>query len=81
MAVSGNYLFLFKNGNVVGLTYPLLTMVLICLVVTLSNYLLVERQKRFVQGADEGQPVLLQALQERQRLAVERLAAAFLNLD
>lgn len=50
-AISGNYLLLFKNGNIVGLTYPLLTIVLIWLLVTLANYFLVERQKLFVQGA------------------------------
>lgn len=50
-AICGNYLLLFKNGNIVGLTYPLLTIVLIWLLVTLANYFLVERQKRFVQGA------------------------------
>ncbi len=51
LAVVGNYLLLFKNGTIVGLTFPLLTLVVICLVVTLSNYLLVERQKQFVQSA------------------------------
>jgi len=51
LAVAGNYLLLFRHGSIVGLTYPLLTIVLICLVVTLANYLLVERQKQFVQGA------------------------------
>ena len=49
--IAGNYLFLFKNASIVGITYPLLTIVLICLVVTLSNYFLVERQKQFIQGA------------------------------
>ena len=51
LSVVGNYLLLFRHGSIVGLTFPLLTMVLICLVVTLANYLLVERQKQFVQGA------------------------------
>ncbi len=51
LAVAGNYLLLFQQGLLVGLTYPLLTLLLICLVVTLANYLLVERQKQFVQGA------------------------------
>jgi len=51
LAVVGNYLLLFRHGNIVGLTYPLGTIVLICLVVTLANYLLVERQKQFVHGA------------------------------
>ena len=50
-AVCGNYLLLFKKGIIVGLTYPLLTIVLIWLLVTLANYFLVERQKQFVQGA------------------------------
>jgi len=49
--IAGNYLFLFKNASIVGITYPLLTIVIICLVVTLSNYFLVERQKQFIQGA------------------------------
>ncbi len=49
--VAGNYLFLFSNGTVIGITYPLLTLIIICLVVTLSNYLFVERQKQFIQGA------------------------------
>lgn len=51
VAISGNYLLLFKSGNIVGLTYPLLTIVLIWLLVTLANYFLVERQKQFIQGA------------------------------
>ncbi len=51
LAVIGNYLLLFRNGEIVGLTYPLITIVIICLVVTLSNYLLVERQRQFVQRA------------------------------
>lgn len=51
LAICGNYLLLFKNGSIVGLTYPLLTIVLIWLLVTLVNYFLVERQRQFVQGA------------------------------
>ncbi len=51
LAISGNYLVLFRQGTLVGLTYPLLTILLICLVVTLANYLLVARQKQFIQGA------------------------------
>ncbi len=49
--VAGNYLFLFKHASIIGITYPLLTLVIISLVVTLSNYLMVERQKQFIQGA------------------------------
>ncbi len=49
--VVGNYLFLFKNASLIGITYPLITLIVISLVVTLSNYLMVERQKQFIQGA------------------------------
>ncbi|MDY6853586.1 MAG: adenylate/guanylate cyclase domain-containing protein [Thermodesulfobacteriota bacterium] len=51
LAVGGNYLLLFQNGSIVGMTYPLLTIIIICLVVTFANYLLVERQKQFIKIA------------------------------
>ncbi|HKI52418.1 MAG TPA: adenylate/guanylate cyclase domain-containing protein, partial [Geothermobacteraceae bacterium] len=51
LTVAGCYRLLFLNGRVIGLTYPLLTIVAICLVVMLSNLRLVDREKRFIQGA------------------------------
>ena len=72
-AVSGNYLLLFKNGSIVGLTYPLVTILLIWLLVTLANYLLVERQKQFVQGAFRhylAPQVVEQLLQNPQQLSL-----------
>lgn len=51
LAICGNYLLLFRQGTIVGLIYPLLTIILICLVVTLANHFLVARQKQFIQGA------------------------------
>ncbi|OHB32842.1 MAG: hypothetical protein A2X84_04240, partial [Desulfuromonadaceae bacterium GWC2_58_13] len=51
LAVVGNYRFLFLGGSLVGMTFPLATIITVWLVVTLANYLLVEREKRFVQGA------------------------------
>lgn len=72
-AICGNYLLLFKNGSIVGLTYPLLTIVLIWLLVTLANYFLVERQKQFVQGAFGhylAPQVVEQLLQDPQQLSL-----------
>lgn len=72
-AVGGNYLLLFKNGSIVGLTYPLLTILLVWLTVTLANYFLVERQKQFVQGAFRhylAPQVVEQLLQNPQQLSL-----------
>ncbi|MDF1615654.1 CHASE2 domain-containing protein [Desulfurivibrio dismutans] len=50
-AVAGNYYFFFLQNQVVGLVYPLATLVLIFMVVTLSNYFFEGRQKRFISKA------------------------------
>lgn len=72
-AICGNYLLLFKNGNIVGMTYPLLTIVLLWLLLTLANYFLVERQKQFVHGAFRqylAPQVVEQMLQNPQQLSL-----------
>lgn len=51
LTIAGSYRFLFLNGTVIGLTFPLTTIIAIWLVVTLANLLLVDQQKRFIQGA------------------------------
>jgi len=50
-AVVGNYLYFFLRQEMVGVTYPLFTMVWIFMVVTLANYMAEGRKKSFVQGA------------------------------
>lgn len=50
-AVLGCYHFLFFKGTVVGLVFPLASILAIFLSVTLANYLFVDRQKRFIHGA------------------------------
>ncbi len=47
----GTYHYLFLNNRLVGITYPLSTILMVFLVVTLFNYFFKDREKRFVQGA------------------------------
>jgi len=47
----GNYALFFSRGQVVGMTYPLLMLVAIYMVVTLFNYFIEDRQKRFISSA------------------------------
>lgn len=51
LSVAGNYLFFFRSHEIVGMTYSLLTALVLALVVMPLNYFFVERQKRFIQGA------------------------------
>ena len=47
----GNYLFFFSHGQLLGLSYPLLTILAIFLVVTLFNYFFEGQKKRFISSA------------------------------
>ncbi len=47
----GNYFFFFSHGQLVGLSYPLLTILAIFLVVTLFNYFFEGQKKRFISSA------------------------------
>ncbi|MBU4151477.1 MAG: adenylate/guanylate cyclase domain-containing protein, partial [Proteobacteria bacterium] len=49
--VYGTYHQLFLQGVVVGVSYPLLTLSSVFVVVTLFNYCIKDREKRFIQGA------------------------------
>jgi len=49
--LAGNYLFFFSHGQLVGLSYPLLTILAIFLVVTLFNYFFEGQKKRFISSA------------------------------
>lgn len=49
--LAGNYFFFFSQSQLVGLSYPLLTILTIFLVVTLFNYFFEGRQKRFISSA------------------------------
>jgi adenylate cyclase len=50
-AIWGNYHFFFLNNQLLGVVYPLATVLTIFLVVTLGNYFFVGREKKFVQNA------------------------------
>ena len=47
----GNYLFFFNHTQLLGLSYPLLTLLAIFLVVTLFNYFFEGQKKRFISSA------------------------------
>ncbi|MBU2618686.1 MAG: adenylate/guanylate cyclase domain-containing protein [Proteobacteria bacterium] len=49
--LAGNYFFFFSQNQLVGLSYPLLTILTLFLVVTLFNYFFEGRQKRFISSA------------------------------
>lgn len=49
--IIGNYLFYFRNNEIVGMTYPLFTVFMVFLVVTLFNYFFEGREKRFISNA------------------------------
>jgi len=49
--VWGNYRFFFLRQEMVGVTYPLLTLVILFMIVTLLNYFLEGRQRRFIRSA------------------------------
>ena len=48
--VGGSYLF-FVHNKIIGMTYPLLTIITVFLVVSVSNYFFAGRDKRFLRGA------------------------------
>jgi adenylate cyclase len=49
--LAGNYLFFFSHNQLLGLSYPLLTILAIFLVVTLFNYFFESQKKRFISSA------------------------------
>ncbi|MDH5525171.1 MAG: adenylate/guanylate cyclase domain-containing protein [Desulfobulbaceae bacterium] len=49
--IAGNYFLFFKKNELIGLTYPLATIFIIFLVVTLFNYFFEGREKRFISKA------------------------------
>lgn len=51
LTIIGNYNLFFLNNEIVGVTYPLLTVITVFCVVTLFNYFLEGKEKRFIHGA------------------------------
>ncbi|MEW6521685.1 MAG: adenylate/guanylate cyclase domain-containing protein [Thermodesulfobacteriota bacterium] len=51
LATAGGAYFFFLNNKIIGITYPLLTIITVFLVVTLSNYFFAGREKRFLRHA------------------------------
>ncbi|RJX30065.1 MAG: adenylate/guanylate cyclase domain-containing protein [Desulfurivibrio sp.] len=51
LATAGGAYFFFLNNRIIGITYPLLTIITVFLVVTLSNYFFAGREKRFLRHA------------------------------
>ncbi|MGV1099134.1 CHASE2 domain-containing protein [Thiovibrio sp. JS02] len=49
--IAGNYFIFFKNHTIIGLTYPLLTIFVVFLLVTLFNFFFEGREKRFISKA------------------------------
>jgi adenylate cyclase len=49
--LAGNYFFFFSHCQLIGLSYPLLTILTIFLVVTLFNYFFEGQKKRFISSA------------------------------
>jgi adenylate cyclase len=49
--LAGNYFFFFSHSQLIGLSYPLLTILAVFLMVTLFNYFFEGRQKRFISSA------------------------------
>lgn len=49
--VAGNYYLFFLKGKLLGITYPLATIITVFLVVTLFNYFFEFRKKQFIQTA------------------------------
>ncbi|MDA8164002.1 MAG: adenylate/guanylate cyclase domain-containing protein [Desulfobacteraceae bacterium] len=50
-AIIGNYQFFFLNHELVGVVYPLATVLAVFLTVTLFNYFFEGREKKFIHGA------------------------------
>jgi adenylate cyclase len=51
LSTVGNYRYFFLNGEIIGVTWPLLTVLAVFIGVTLANYFTEGRQKRFLHGA------------------------------
>jgi len=51
LATAGGSYFFFLNNKIIGITYPLLSIITVFLVVTLSNYFFAGREKRFLRDA------------------------------
>jgi adenylate cyclase len=51
ITVAGNYYFFFKHNELVGVVYPLATIIMLFMVVTFFNYFYEGREKRFISKA------------------------------
>lgn len=51
ITVAGNYFFFFKRHELVGMVYPLVTIISLFMVVTFFNYFYEGREKRFISKA------------------------------
>ncbi len=49
--IIGNYHYLFLHNKIIGITYPLLTIIIIFMIVTLFNYFFEGREKKFISHA------------------------------
>ncbi|MCB2184588.1 MAG: adenylate/guanylate cyclase domain-containing protein [Desulfobulbaceae bacterium] len=49
--LSSSYFFFITNNKIVGITFPMLTIVIVFLVVTIANYFFAGREKRFIKDA------------------------------
>ena len=70
----GNYLFFFSHNQLLGLSYPLLTILAIFLVVTLFNYFFEGQKKRFIStafGHYVSPQIVHQLLEHPERLSLQ----------
>lgn len=49
--ILGNYHLFFLNNKIVGVVYPLVTIVTLCLIVTVFNYFFEGREKKYIRNA------------------------------
>jgi adenylate cyclase len=71
--LGGNFRFFFLRQQLVGVTYPLLTTLVVFMAVTLYNYFLKDREKRFIQeafGQFVAPEVVRQLLRNPERLSL-----------
>jgi len=70
----GNYFFFFSHGQLLGLSYPLLTILTIFLVVTLFNYFFEGQKKRFISlafGHYVSPQIVHQLMEHPERLSLQ----------